>query len=225
MRDGLRRKFPPAEYPVGGRMSVVDVPSELIEACKQGKPEAFEELVRLTNREVYSLALRLTGNPDDAAEVAQETYMKLLRSIRTFRGDAKFSTWLYRVTSSVAITSLRRRARRRGEVSLESIEWHEIPAATNPETESERHRLRERLDGALLQLPVGYRAVVVMKDIYGFPLQEIGKQLGISEGAAKVRLFRARQRLKDMLYEDGPAQFGQKPRQKVKKKGVEGGSP
>ncbi|MGH9197664.1 MAG: RNA polymerase sigma factor, partial [Acidimicrobiia bacterium] len=74
------------------------------------------------------------------------------------------------------------------------------------------------------QLPVGYRAVVVMKDIYGFPLEEIGKQLGISEGAAKVRLFRARQRLKDMLYEDGPAQFGQKSSKELKKKGVEGGS-
>ena len=63
----------------------MDVPSEVIEECKQGRPDAFEELIRLTQRDVYSLALRLTGNPDDAAEVTQETYIRLLRSIRSFR--------------------------------------------------------------------------------------------------------------------------------------------
>ena len=83
----------------------MDVPTEVIERCQQGDPLAFEELIRLSQRDVYSLALRLTGNPDDAAEVAQETYLRLLRSIKSFRGEAKFSTWLYRVTSSVAITA------------------------------------------------------------------------------------------------------------------------
>lgn len=197
----------------------MDVPLDVIEACKRGESEAFEELVRLTNREVYSLALRLTGNPDDAAEVAQETYMKLLRAIKSFRGDSKFSTWLYRVTSSVAITSLRRKARRRGDVSLDTVEWQDIPGPTNPEEEAERHQLRERLDQALLTLAPGYRAVVVMKDVYGFPLEQIGQQLGITEGAAKVRLFRARQRLKNMLYEDGPARFGEER----KRREAEGG--
>lgn len=185
----------------------MDVPADLIERCKRGEPDAFEELVRLTHRDVYTLALRLTGNPDDAAEVSQETYMKLLRAIRSFRGDAKFSTWLYRVTSSVAITALRKRARRRLDVPLETAEWQEIPASGGPEAEAAQHELRDRLESALRSLPAGYRAVVVMKDVYGFKLDEVGKQLGITEGAAKVRLFRARQRLKDMLYEDGPARF------------------
>jgi RNA polymerase sigma-70 factor (ECF subfamily) len=189
---------------------VVDVPTEVIEGCKQGRPEAFEQLVRLTQREVYSLALRLTGNPDDAADVTQETYIRLLASIRSFRGEAKFSTWLYKVTSSVAITSLRKRARRRSEVSLDERQWEEwhAPASGEPGAELDRRELGERLDSALKSLPEAYRSVVVMRDVYGLALGEVGEQLGISEGAAKVRLFRARQKLKQMLFDDAPAQSG-----------------
>jgi RNA polymerase sigma-70 factor (ECF subfamily) len=187
----------------------MDVPQSVIEDCKKGNPRGFEELIRLTHKDVYSLGLRLTGNPDDAAEVSQETYMKLLRVIKTFRGDAKFSTWLYRVTSNVAISMMRKRSRHRYEVPLDQESWAELPApeSADPEVAVSRRLLKDRLDNALLNLPHGYRAVVVMKDVYGFPLAEIGKQLGITEGAAKVRLFRARQRLKDVLYEDGPAKF------------------
>lgn len=189
---------------------MVDVPTEVIEGCKQGRPEAFEQLVRLTQRDVYSLALRLTGNPDDAADATQETYIRLLRSIRSFRGEAKFSTWLYKVTSSVAITSLRKRAKRRSEASLESGEWEDwpAPASGEPGAELDRRQLGERLDSALKSLPEAYRAVVVMRDVYGLALGEVGEQLGISEGAAKVRLFRARQKLKQMLFDDAPVQSG-----------------
>src|SRR5438876_4570558 len=144
----------------------VDVPTEVIEGCQQGRPEAFEELIRLSQRDVYSLALRLTGNPDDAAEVAQETYIRLLRSICSFRGEAKFSTWLYRVTSSVAITSLRKRARRRNEVPLENEDWQDwhAPASSEPGAELDRRELARRLDQALRRLPDGYRTVVVLRD-------------------------------------------------------------
>lgn len=184
----------------------MDVPNELIERCRSGDPEAFEELIRRTHREVYSLSLRLVGNPDDAAEVAQETYMKLLRVIRQFRGDSKFSTWLYKVTSSVAISSLRKRAKQRLDVPLELEDFERLrsPSASDPAEMVEQTMLKGRLETALLALPAGYRTVVVMKNVYGFSLAEVGKQLGISEGAAKVRLFRARQRLKEMLHEDGP---------------------
>ena len=186
----------------------MDVPTEVIEACKQGQPEAFEQLVRLTQRDVYSLALRLTGNPEDAADVTQETYIRLMRSIKSFRGEAKFSTWLYKVTSSVAITSLRKRARRRTEVSLDAEEWQEwvAPPSGEPVAELDRRQLGERLDSALKTLPEGYRMVVVLRDVYGLPLEEVGQELGITEGAAKVRLFRARQKLKKMLFDEAPGQ-------------------
>jgi RNA polymerase sigma-70 factor, ECF subfamily len=188
----------------------LDVPGRVIEACKRGEPEAFEELIALTHREVYSLAMRLMGNPDDAAEATQETYLKLLRAIRSFRGEAQFSTWLYRVTSNVAVSMLRRRARQRLDVPLDDRDWHQLPApaSAEPAEQLEQRQMSQLLDAALASLPAGYRTVVVMKDVYGFRLEEIGKQLGISEGAAKVRLFRARQRLKEKLYEDGPASYG-----------------
>lgn len=199
----------------------MDVPAHVIDACKRGDPLGFEELIQLTHKDVYSLALRLTGNPDDAAEVSQETYMKLLRVIRSFRGDSKFSTWLYRVTSNVAISMLRKRSRHDRNVSLDADKWSDIPApeSADPELRVEGRLLRDRLDSALMSLPEGYRAVVVMKDIYGLSLAEAGKQLGITEGAAKVRLFRARQRLKEVLYEDGPANYG---RSKSKKEADDG---
>jgi RNA polymerase sigma-70 factor (ECF subfamily) len=188
----------------------LDVPGRVIEACKRGEPEAFEELIALTHREVYSLSMRLMGNPDDAAEATQETYLKLLRSIRSYRGEAKFSTWLYQVTSSVAVSMLRRRARQRLDVPLDDRDWATLaaPSSGEPAEQIEQRQMSQRLEAALAELPAGYRTVVVMKDVYGFHLEEIGKQLGISEGAAKVRLFRARQRLKERLYEDGPASYG-----------------
>jgi RNA polymerase sigma-70 factor (ECF subfamily) len=184
---------------------LMTVPESTVEACKRGDPRAFEELVRLTYRDVYSLALRLTGNGDDAADVTQETYMKLVRSIGSFRGEARFSTWLYRVTANAAITSLRRAAPRRMEEPLETQDWDQLPASegADPAVHVERRELRDRLDKALAALPSGYRPVVVMKDVYGLSLQEIGDELGISAGAAKVRLFRARQKLREMLHGDG----------------------
>lgn len=192
----------------------MDVPAEVIEACKQGRPEGFEQLIRLTERDVYSLALRLTGNPDDAADVTQDTYIRLLKSIRTFRGEAKFSTWLYRVTSSVAITSLRKRSRRRNEVPLEGVEWQDWPAGPvgEPGAELDRRLLADRLDSALQTLPDGYRSVVVMRDVYGLGLEEVGEALGITAGAAKVRLFRARQKLKELLFDEAPVTGGRPQR-------------
>jgi RNA polymerase sigma-70 factor, ECF subfamily len=178
------------------------VPESVVEACKRGDPRAFEELVGLTHRDVYSLALRLTGNAEDAADVAQETYIKVVRSIGSFRSEAKFSTWLYRVTANAAITSLRKRSSQRLDERLEAEDWERLPApaTADPVIHLERRELREQLDAALAKLPVGYRTVVVMKDVYGMSLQEIGNQLSISEGAAKVRLFRARQKLREMLH-------------------------
>lgn len=185
----------------------LEVPAEVIEACKRDDQAAFEELIRLTHASVYSLSLRIVGNPEDAAEVAQETYIKLLRVIKQFRGDSKFSTWLYRVTSNVAITFLRKKNRRRSEVSMEPEDWDMLPAAasSDPVASAEQRSLRERLDGAIATLPQDYRAVVVMKDVYGLRFDEIAGQLRITEGTARVRLFRARRRLKNLLADEWPA--------------------
>jgi RNA polymerase sigma-70 factor, ECF subfamily len=185
----------------------LEVPSSVIEACKRGDHAAFEELIKLTHASVYSLSLRIVGNPEDAAEVSQETYMKLLRVIKQFRGDSKFSTWLYRVTSNVAISFLRKRSRRRPEVSLTPEDWDLLPApaSMDPAASAEQRSLKERLEAAIASLPEDYRAVVVMKDIYGLGFEEIARELRLNEGTARVRLFRARRRLKDLLFDERPA--------------------
>ena len=182
----------------------MEVPSSVIEACQRGDEAAFEELIKLTHASVYTLSLRIVGNPDDAAEVTQETYLKLLRVIKQFRGESKFSTWLYRVTSNVAISFLRKRARRRPEVSLAVEDWDALPAsaASDPVATSERRSLKERLEAAIESLPEDHRSIVVMKDVYGLSFEQIARELRINEGTARVRLFRARRRLKNLLFDE-----------------------
>ena len=182
----------------------MDVPDSIIKSCQEGDQAAFEELIRLTHASVYSLSLRIVGNPEDAAEVTQDVFIKLLRVIKQFRGDAKFSTWLYRVTSNAAITLLRRRSRRNVEVRMEPEDWSLLPAAdaSDPAVTAEQRSLRVRLDSAIASLPVDYRTVVVMKDVYGLGFDEIAEQLHIQEGTARVRLHRARQKLRKLLHEE-----------------------
>ncbi|TMK54253.1 MAG: sigma-70 family RNA polymerase sigma factor [Actinobacteria bacterium] len=171
----------------------MQVPQQLIESVRRGEPGAFEELVRSTHRPVYSLVYRIVGNADDAADVTQDVYLRVWRGLRGFRGDANFSTWLYRVAANAALTHVKRRAR--GGVPTEPSELPDLPASDGTEERADA----ELLERALATLPDSQRAVVVLKDVYGWTCAEIGKQMGTTEGAVKVRLFRARQRLADEL--------------------------
>jgi RNA polymerase sigma-70 factor (ECF subfamily) len=172
------------------------VSRELLEACRRRDPGAFDELVELTNRQVYTLALRLVSDRHEAEDVAQEAYLRAYRSLRGFRGDARFETWLYRIVSNVAMTHLRRRGRFGDLLS----EGQEMPTEA-PRSEPREDSLEDtEVKRALSQLPHGQRVVVVLKDVYGFSCQEIADQVGVSEGAVKVRLHRARRRLKDLIY-------------------------
>lgn len=170
----------------------MQVPSELIDACKRGESGAFDELVRTTHRAVYSLVFRIVGNPDDAADVTQDVYLRVWRGMRGFRGDANAATWLYRIAANTALTFLRRRNRGG---PTEQIEDVEVPV---PDGTAQRDDAA-MLEKALSVLPVQQRAVVVLKDIYGWSCEEIASEMGTTEGAIKVRLFRARQRLAEHL--------------------------
>jgi RNA polymerase sigma-70 factor (ECF subfamily) len=175
------------------------VSRELLEASRRGEPGAFEELVERTHRRVYTLAYRLVGDRHEAEDVAQEAYLRAYRSLRGFRGEARFETWLYRITANTAMSHLRRRGRF-GDVLAEGDErLVREPEARTPDEVVER----DELERALAVLPAGQRTVVLLKDVYGFSCQEIGDEIGISEGAVKVRLHRARKRLKEEVY--GPA--------------------
>lgn len=190
------------ERPNERRREAEAVPLEVIERCKGGDEVAWKELVEATYRDVYSLCLRILRDPDDAVEATQDAYLKAWRGLKGFRGDAQFSTWLYRVASNAAISKLRSRKRRRDlEVGDEALEVLEAPGGTE-----ERASVLldvKRLEQALRVLPEHYRAAVVLRDVYGMSIQEVAERLGISETAAKVRVHRGRKKLKDMVYDAG----------------------
>ena len=176
---------------------------ELVAAARGGDQQAFEELVRQTYVATYTLAYRLTGNEEDARDVVQETYLRAWKAIRRFRGDAQFSTWLYRITANTASSTTQRRNRHRSE-SLDDggPEVIDERLFANPEASSEASALHARLAAAVAELPPKLRTIVVLKDIYDLPHEAIAEELGISVAAAKVRLHRARKRLRDVLFED-----------------------
>jgi RNA polymerase sigma-70 factor (ECF subfamily) len=179
------------------KRSAWSVTGELLAACRNGDSGAFEEVVRGTYRQVYTQALRIVGDRQEAEDVAQEAYLRVFRGLAGFRGDAQFETWLYRIVANAALTHLRRR-RRFGELMADPGDEELEPADAGgaPETVADR----DALAGAMASLSPALRAVVVLKDVYGLSCQEIGDQLGVSEGAVKVRLHRARRRLKELLF-------------------------
>ena len=179
------------------------VSPELVAACRRGDPGSFEEVVRRTHRQVYTQALRLVGDRKDAEDVAQEAYLRVFRSLEGFRGDAQFETWLYRIVANAAMSHLRKRGRF-GDLMAEPDDGP-LPEVPSPARTDEQAVDRQALQQALEALPLSLRTVVILKDVYGLSCQEIGDQVGASEGAVKVRLHRARRRLKFMLLgEDGP---------------------
>jgi RNA polymerase sigma-70 factor, ECF subfamily len=174
--------------------------ANLIAAAQAGDREAFEELVRLTHADTYTLALRLTGNEEDARDVAQEAYLRAYRGLRRFRGDAQFSTWLYRITANCAATHMGRRARHRHDVLDDTVQLADPRTDHDPQLRADASDLRQRLLEALDDLPPRLRAVVVLRDVYDLSHEDIAAELGISESAAKVRLHRARHKLRVQLF-------------------------
>ena len=180
----------------------MEVDRRLVEAAQAGDREAMSELVRVTHRGVYSQALRLLGNPDDAADVTQDVYLRVVRKLGGFRHEASFTTWLARVTTNVAMSTLTRRSRR---VAIEGGSFADGVAETvaepdaDPAERSEAIALAARLETLVQTLPEGQRQVLVLRDVYGMSTEEVARQMGLTPGAVKVRLFRARERLKAQL--------------------------
>jgi RNA polymerase sigma-70 factor, ECF subfamily len=174
--------------------------ADLVAAAQGGDREAFDELVRVTYAESYTLALRLTGNEEDARDVVQEAYFRAFRGLKRFRGDAQFSTWMYRITANCAATHLGKRNKHRHELLDDADPIADDRPSVDPELQSDATELRARLTVALESLPPKLRQVVVLRDIYDLPHEAIAAELGISETAAKVRLHRARKKLRDDLF-------------------------
>lgn len=173
---------------------------DLVDAARAGDATAFGELVRRTHATTYTLARRLVSDEDDARDVVQEAYLRAYRSIGRFRGDAQFSTWLHRITANCASTHLGRRRRHRHDELDEEVDVADPTPDHDPALATDAALLRHDLEAAIAQLPPRLRAVVVLRDIYDLSHGEIAQQLGISESAAKVRLHRARRKLRIQVF-------------------------
>jgi RNA polymerase sigma factor (sigma-70 family) len=200
----------PVTSPVMRRLKGTDrslprdpIPAEFIDRCKRGDEDAWAELVEVTHRDVYTLCLRILGDPDDAAEATQDAYLKAWRGLKGFRGDAMFQTWLYRVASNAAISKHRSRKRRRThEARIEEEAMSQLAGPGSVESAAGAKVEVAELEKALARLPDHYRSAVVLRDIYGMSIEEISKQLKISNTAAKVRVHRGRKSLKNMMFPD-----------------------
>ena len=180
---------------------------DLVRCAKDGDKAAFEELVRLNQRGVYTLALRHTGNHDDALDISQEAFFRAYKGMPHFKGECAFSTWIYRLTVNACIDHLRRSKRKRASLFSEIEDGDrilEIPDTSRlPEDAAEFEELKAALSAALQTLPEKYRAVFILRAVNGLAYDEIAEILELEEGTVKSRLSRAREKLKDILARQG----------------------
>lgn len=170
----------------------------LAEAARDGDVAAFGQLVVATSPQIHALVLRLVGDEHDAGDVVQETYLRAFRAIGGFRSQAAVTTWLYRIAANCSSTHLRRR--RAHDVLAPDLPLADVRAEREQEAAASGADDRARLLEALDALPTPMRSVVVLHDVYDLPHEAIASELGISRAASKVRLHRARRRLRDALF-------------------------
>lgn len=194
---------------------VRDADTYLIERARSGDTDALTELYRRHERRVYNLALRTLGNPWDAADVAQEAFIKAFRNLDSFKGDARFTTWLHRIVVNAAYDHLRRR--RPEPMDGDILEDISGPGRAGAVVGSGRDGIDPAIDGlsdplrdALMSLNEGFRFAVVLCDLLGFPYDEAAEILGVQEGTIKSRIFRARETLAAALTEAGYAPPGER---------------
>jgi RNA polymerase sigma-70 factor (ECF subfamily) len=182
---------------------------ELIRSVQGGDLAAFGELVAQCRRRVLGTVSRMIARPEDVEDVAQEVFLRMHKSIRQLQVPEAFDLWSYRLTTHATYDYLRSRPRRR-EVRMSDLLEGEVETASDSAScqslREERERLRtiEYVDDLLGQLSPAHRIVIVMREVEGLSMQEMAAVLGISIPAAKVRLFRARQRLRQSVHRMQP---------------------
>lgn len=181
----------------------------IVQGVRAGDANAFETLVTAYEKTVYNLALRMVGNPQDAEDMTQEAFLKAYNSLDSFRGDSKFSVWLYRIVSNVCLDHLRKKNRRSTvSLSVEDDEGEEIQldipdTALSPEAMLEQKLTREAVRRGLQSLDEDARQILLLREIQGMSYEEIAQALSLEAGTVKSRIFRARKKLCAFLLADG----------------------
>ena len=184
--------------------------AEMVARAKAGELDAFEALTSRYEQRVYSLALRMLRQEQDAEDVTQQTFLSALENLAGFRGDASFATWLLRIATHAALKVIRKR-RGLDTVSLEGATEEEDQFGTiphpeyiadwrqSPEQLVQRNEIQRLLDEALAKLDEKHRLVFLLRDVEGLSVKETAEALGLSEANTKVRLLRARLQLREQL--------------------------
>ena len=186
-----------------------DEERDMIGRVLDGDAAAFETLVLANQRKVYTLCLRMTGNPEDAEDLAQEAFIKAYQNLENFKGESGFGAWLYRLTSNVCIDYLRRE-KRREKSSLTyldeagaMLEFDVPDDRLRPDVAVERRQVQEGIRRGLDRLSPEHRAILILREMNGLSYEEIGVALDLSAGTVKSRIARARSALGKFLLTDG----------------------
>jgi RNA polymerase sigma-70 factor (ECF subfamily) len=184
----------PPTGPAGGRSAELD----LVDRCRRGELGAFEELYRAHAGRLFSLAVRMLGNPADAEDQLQEIFLSAHRKLESFRGESALGTWLYRLGMNQILDHVRSRAARTGQMT-DGLEDASLLADVSSRRLAQSAIDRIDLERALAELPEGCRAAFVLHDIEGLEHREVSEVLGIAEGTSKSQVHKARLRLRALL--------------------------
>ena len=183
--------------------------ARLVQQAQQGDHAAFEQLVLKHQNKVYTLAVHLIRDRDEAADLAQEAFLKAWQNLSSFQGESSFSTWMHRLTTNICLDYLRKQARRQDiapSISLDDEEaaWNEpVDHTLDPQHKLEHMERKDALRQGLEQLPEHHRRPLVMREISGLSYQEIAQALELDLGTVKSRIARARLNLRKILLQNG----------------------
>jgi RNA polymerase sigma-70 factor (ECF subfamily) len=179
---------------------------ELVRLAQRGDPSAFRTLVERYQKKAFALAVGIVKDADEAMDVVQEAFVKVHRYLPEFKGDSSFYTWLYRITTNLAIDALRQRRGERVdpddravEAEIESLAEPPLAKAVDPQKAVLDSELGEQLLAALDQLPDKHRAILVLREVEGLSYEELAKVLKIPKGTVMSRLFHARLKMQQIL--------------------------
>jgi len=177
--------------------------SRLIAQAQGGDAYAFEQLMAVHEKRVYALCVRMLGNPHDGEDCAQEAMLRIWQKLPQYRGEAAFSTWVYRVTASLCMDMLRRRKDAQSLEQMQEAGFDAKDDAPTPEQAQETSDVRTAIAGAVQTVPEGMRSVFLLRDVHGLSESDTAKALGITKGTVKSRLARARGKIADCLRAQG----------------------
>ena len=181
---------------------------KIVALAKNGDHNAFEQIVTTYEKKVYNMALRYTGDPEDALDICQEVFLRVYRFLPKYRGESTLSTWIYRITMNVCHDTAGNKTNIY-ELSLDSGPGDDEQTTEiadlryDPEKELEKKHTRQLVQQAISMLDSDHRDVIIMRDINGLSYDEISNVLNISTGTVKSRISRAREKLKNFLLKSG----------------------